>query len=537
MTVLPSPPAGSGISRPGGLDVRGGAGGLAVRLDSIIDQGAALSLAASRLADLTGEVAQTLASPGMLAASVLAPGEGARVAGRGAALLGWGGLTGLVAECESLAQASIAAVVLYRRGEAMVETMVAGAGFGLGLGVGVGLGAALAGAAPIAVPVVAAGAEPGSASNPWAEGAHSRAADWVGRVDRWVGEHPWVVQHVADGLEGVTLGLGVGAPPLGLWLGWRATSRGAWRDRGSGRPVGWGVGTGSGSGSGSSSRVAASGAQLDLGDRSQRSVLEVILAASDGILLDEDGRSAVVTSGQAHTATPPRGVADLVAGAAAAPPGRVRISRIVDPHGGEVWVVAIPGTADFSPRAGTEPFDLTSAVHLMAGRDTLTSAAIAEALADAQRRLGGPGSPAAPILLTGHSQGGLTAAALAADPRLRARFPGVGHVVTTGAPIARTGIPTEIQVLSIEHTQDLVPGLDGADNPDRATWVTVRAEVEGRPGIDRSSAAHHRREYALTAAQVDDIDHPSVHAWRTGAAHFVGGSDMEVIDYAVVRGE
>ena len=145
-------------------------------------------------------------------------------------------------------------------------------------------------------------------------------------------------------------------------------------------------------------------------------------------------------------------------------------------------------------------------------------------------------------MLTGHSQGGLTAAALAAEPTFRQRHE-VTHVVTSGAPVANLAVPEEVSVLSLEHSEDLVPGLEGADNPDRETWVTVRRDVAGvLDPEDGASRAHRVSHYAETARLVDASDDPSLVAWRRGARDFLGdggldnaGREAVVLDYDVER--
>ena len=72
-----------------------------------------------------------------------------------------------------------------------------------------------------------------------------------------------------------------------------------------------------------------------------------------------------------------------------------------------------------------------------------------QALEKAQAQAGRAGL-AEPVLLAGHSQGGIAAAALAADPGFRRRHP-VGAVVTSGAPIARMALPPQVSVLALEH--------------------------------------------------------------------------------------
>jgi pimeloyl-ACP methyl ester carboxylesterase len=129
-----------------------------------------------------------------------------------------------------------------------------------------------------------------------------------------------------------------------------------------------------------------------------------------------------------------------------------------------------------------------------------------------------------PVLLVGHSQGGLIAAALAADPAVRREFT-VSHVLTSGAPVASIPVPAEVQVLSIEHSDDLVPRLDGSPNHDRPNWITVTAPAptDGLPAADRAEPllAHRAQLYQQTAERVDRSTDPSILFWRSGLAPFV----------------
>ena len=111
-----------------------------------------------------------------------------------------------------------------------------------------------------------------------------------------------------------------------------------------------------------------------------------------------------------------RGAADLVAAGEGLDGGRVRVVEVVRGDGGSAWVVVVPGTQEWSPRAGANPFDLTTDVRALTGDATLAAAGVAAAL-DVVR---GPGrvavDPGDPVVLVGHSQGGILAAALASDP-------------------------------------------------------------------------------------------------------------------------
>ena len=131
----------------------------------------------------------------------------------------------------------------------------------------------------------------------------------------------------------------------------------------------------------------------------------------------------------------------------------------------------------------------------------------------ALRRCGA--EPGEPVLLVGHSLGGMTAAGLAADPRLRGELT-ITHVVTAGSPIAGSGLPDDVQVLALERRQDPTPWLDGARNPDQPGWVTVEA-----PSPAGLQGSHDLSGYLDTAAAVDSSHDPGLVRWRAGLGDFL----------------
>ncbi len=99
-------------------------------------------------------------------------------------------------------------------------------------------------------------------------------------------------------------------------------------------------------------------------------------------------------------------------------------------------------------------------------------------------------------------------------------------MLTSGAPIGGARIPDEVQVLSIEHTDDLVPQLDGAANRDRPNWVTVRtaAPVGDLPESAASRSPHRADLYRLTAERIDSSTDPSLLHWRAEIAPYLTDS-------------
>jgi hypothetical protein len=202
--------------------------------------------------------------------------------------------------------------------------------------------------------------------------------------------------------------------------------------------------------------------------------------------------------------------------------GQVQIVRIDHGDGPPSWIVQIPGTQVWDPRRGDNPVDLTSNVTMMSMPDQT----VIEAQVSAAMRKAGI-EPGQDVMLTGHSQGGITAASMASDPDVLAEFD-IRSVVTGGSPIGRFDIPDDISVMSLEHVQDVVPKLDGADNPDRPNWTTVTRELTDAEGtLDGQrgpGGAHSTDTYAGTGADVDASDDPGIEQWRQDQQQFLDGT-------------
>ena len=161
------------------------------------------------------------------------------------------------------------------------------------------------------------------------------------------------------------------------------------------------------------------------------------------------------------------------------------IEHIVDMHGGDAdngeiaieehvtvgedgtttrsWTVDIRGTQSFAI-GQSGPQDMTTNLQGVAAMASDQLDAITEAMDAAGI------SPEEAVEFAGHSQGGIMAAQLAADPAVRARY-NVVSVVTAGSPTA-TVAPSDVPVLSYENSGDIVPGLDGnATRGDNVTTV------------------------------------------------------------------
>lgn len=209
------------------------------------------------------------------------------------------------------------------------------------------------------------------------------------------------------------------------------------------------------------------------------------------------------------------------------PYGQLRVIEVTGPDGKTRLIVQVPGTEDWSPTRGTNPVDTSTNVNAMSLRDTIMKQKVIEAIEQAQRE-----HPGAEVMLTGHSQGGIVAATVASDPDVVKRLH-ITSLVTGGSPIARMPIDSSVSVLAVEHTQDPVPMLDGASNPDRSNWTTVRRDLppeavssSGRPQV---FDAHTTPNYQATGQLIDNSTDPAVADWRAKNAQFLTGTGSSTI--------
>jgi hypothetical protein len=464
----------------GPVQVEGGLGGTAVGLQSLDVAALQLASADAELGGALARVAGIAADPDLLLSAAASPVTAVQVEVALAYVISPGGLAGRVAELSALVAATLLATASYREVEHKVAGMADAAHDAVMFAIGfcapaVGVGA---------VTLDAFGVDLGS------------AADHVAFALPELAE-------LGGGMTGLTAGLA--ANPLTSPL---------IRAGGPPRP---------GGGYESSVRLLAdSAAAWGFLDDTGRPRVTMETAPRDGARAPTSLESLAEDS---------LNVAD-----ADSYPGRVRVVEVPGLTGSS-WVVEISGTQVWAPRAGENPFDVTTDVRSMARESTVLAQAVDEALRHAKADAGRDAS-ADPVLLSGHSLGGIAAAGLAASPQFTARHH-VTHVVTMGSPVSRVPVPPGVQVLSLEHHQDPVPRLEGRRNPDRQSWVTVTRDLHGDPHrVDTGSRAHAGTEYVETAAIVDSSEDPSVQGWREGSRRFFeprSGAVPVIRDYRIAR--
>jgi dienelactone hydrolase len=203
--------------------------------------------------------------------------------------------------------------------------------------------------------------------------------------------------------------------------------------------------------------------------------------------------------------------------------GRVRIERY-ETANGKTAVVYLPGTAEWNPMSSNRTFDIRSDLELAAG------SANTDSIDSARNAISAAGiSPNEKVILVGYSQGGMVAAELAGSG-----FP-VSGIVTIGSPIAETEIPKDIPVISLEHTNDVVPAISGKTNPISENWVTATRHLDLHAG-QTVIAAHAMSGYQETAALADrSSDAGVVHVKREILGQLAEAKLVEVREWLPLR--
>lgn len=440
------------------LAVSGGAGGIEAELADLVT----LARSSADLADVLAGTSATchgmLVDPDVLASALLDPvGTAHFEAALLEALDGPRGLSVLAVTFTARATALRAAAAAYEAADAALAELADDLQWAAGF------------LAPVTVPVLLLGLLGAAADDP--VGAAVEVATLLDDPERWLTEHPGLVDVAANTAPGLAVPVGAVVPGL-PWLG--------------------------------GSNVRAAAARLGRLWPDGRPVVRSLPADPD----------PAVT-------VPPRGIGDLMraldarnvaAGRAGQDQIGVRVLTAAD--GAKAYVVDIPGTQDWSPPGGAvnpATNDLGTNVRVLGGDTTTRQAAIAEAL----RRAGA--SSTDPVMLVGHSQGGMVAAQAARDAGTADFDFHVTHVVTAGSPVARAGVPESVQVLALENATDLVPRLDGRANDDDPHVTTVTFDLQ-HGDVGRN---HGLDAYRVGAEAVDRSDDPSITAYLAGADAFL----------------
>jgi hypothetical protein len=170
----------------------------------------------------------------------------------------------------------------------------------------------------------------------------------------------------------------------------------------------------------------------------------------------------------------------------------IGIDLFDNPSGNKTAVVYIPGTQSLGFGDGANPLDMASNIQAMGAAG---SAASEKAVLLAIKQAGIESSDE--VILVGHSQGGMVAGNIAANP---AGFIAAG-LVSFGAPLAQLR-NLKAPVMAIEHTNDPVPNLSGKANPLRKNWVSVQ-RVSSKAESNAVLFSHSLKSYKNTSVLID----------------------------------
>ena len=137
-------------------------------------------------------------------------------------------------------------------------------------------------------------------------------------------------------------------------------------------------------------------------------------------------------------------------------------------------------------------------------------------------------SPGDPVMIVGHSQGGMQAVNLLGHD---SGFT-ITNVVTAGSPTSQEDIPVDggTQVLSFENTGDVVPLLNGEPNEATSNHVTVQFDDSSTPGFE-----HDLQHYVNGAMAADLSGDAGIGSQIASMAGFLSGTATTNHTYTITR--
>jgi hypothetical protein len=434
--------------------------------------------------------ARTLANGDLLESSILSPGSFAFA--EAAVLVATTGPDGILAESLGWEADSImirVTIAAYEEQDQLAHQAMEVLDYALGTIIGMALSGLVLTAIPVAIPVAIRAA-------PDAGLMLSLLPDWVkadledegidGAEDllTWLNDHPDVERHLLNGGGGLLDGLGDG-----LWPGpgglpflppFHATTEDAARS------------------------LAG-------------------LFGNEGV--------ATVTDHDLPVPVAPTNLHDLMANLFAIngtdvspqPDGAITIQQVTAVDGTVHYIVYAPGTDAAAPwHHDNLARDMPTNVNLIGGNDTTYGDGILQAMEDAGV------NPDDPVLIVGHSQGGMQAVGLLSQDTGY----NITNVVTAGSPTSQVDIPvnTSSHVLSFENSGDVIPLLNGEPNDATANHVTVQFDDSATPGFQ-----HDLEHYVNGAEAADSSGNPDIDEQIASMDGFLNGSTTDVHGYVITR--
>jgi hypothetical protein len=432
-------------SLPPITQVTGGVEGFAASYPAMQELADRIASTAGRLRDHAAADAHALADPALVESAPLSPVTFAEAESR--LLEAMTGAHGILEEaigCETLALLIRAEVAAFQECDRLVAVSLRVLDDQLGEAAGY--------AARLSAPaLVVAGLVAAPAWRLMSERTRRR----LGReLEVWLDDHPEAVQHAVDGSGGLLDGL-LGVPPIDPTV----------------------------------ADAASDLSRLYPPEATPRVVRRRDLATPLGAVAPDDLTGLLRHLRQTNALSPADRPGDQ---------GTIEVQRLrarrEDGAAPDRYIVYLPGTDDPTAMPWShdrDVRDLPADLHVMAGEPAAYTRGIERAMTRA-----GVG-PRDPVLLVGHSLGGMEAATMLA----RGSGFRVTHVVTAGSPVAgMPGYPAHSHVLSLENRGDVVPLLDGRDNADSRQQVTVQFDDPGRSVLGSHRLGHY--VHGAAAAEV-----------------------------------
>lgn len=223
------------------------------------------------------------------------------------------------------------------------------------------------------------------------------------------------------------------------------------------------------------------------------------------------------------------------------PPGSIGVVKVPRPDDSNAWVVHLPGTEDWSTLDSSNPFDMEGNLEALTtaqqARFRQQEVIVQELIKAALHAAGA--LPGEDVLLTGHSGGGIHAAAAAASPAFLAEV-NVRMIIIAGAPAGNAKVPAGIAVMGLENEHDLVTAADFHAPPPHKNWVTVTSHRPAVTGgaLEVVEQAHSLENYVRDAAALDRSDDPAVKATKQTLEELLGlGAGGAVAGASIVGGK
>lgn len=252
-----------------------------------------------------------------------------------------------------------------------------------------------------------------------------------------------------------------------------------------------------------------------------------VAGALADILGGTAGPMRVDARARQHPAGPVTSIADLTASIPDTQADHnATITQYVRPDGSMVYLVSIAGTSS-TGFGGENGMDNLSNLAAYAGSDAQSLAAVKAAMAQAGVRSGDE------VVFAGYSQGALIAAQLAKSRQWQ-----TSSVLLAGAPMHGNDIGGDMPVTQLEHSGDLITGLQGLTTGPHTNVTIVHRDPfsGGAPAEADILAPHHLAEYRETAADYD-AEAASAATRAAALAPLAGARAVATHDYSFRRDE